>query len=89
MSNSKKDELIDLRGYLVRESISEKNSMVFEAVNKNISEKMSKLTIKFSNSSIFREVYRNIRADIIELSEKKIEELLRDDFKEALPDKIS
>jgi len=89
LSNSKKDELIDLRGYLVRESISEKNSMVFEAVNKNISEKMSKLTIKFSNSSIFREVYRNIRGDIIELSEKKIEELLRDDFKEALPDKIS
>lgn len=89
MSNSKKDELIDLRGYLVRESISEKNSMVLEAVNKNVPEKMSKLTIKFSNSSIFREVYRNIRADIIELSEKKIEELLRDDFKEALPDKNS
>jgi hypothetical protein len=50
---------------------------------------MSKLTIKFSNNSIFREVYQNIRSDIIELSEKKIEELLRDDLKEALPEKVS
>ena len=59
--------------------------MVLEAVSKTVPEKMSKLTIKFSNNSIFREVYRNIRGDIIELSEKKIEELLRDDLKEGLP----
>ena len=59
--------------------------MVLEAVSKNITEKMSKLTIKFVNNSIFQEVYRNIRGDIIELSEKKIEELLHDDLKELLP----
>lgn len=48
---------------------------------------MSKLTVKFPNASIFREVYSNIRGHIIELLEKKIEDLLRDDLKDVFPEK--
>lgn len=49
--------------------------MVLEALAKMGSEKLEKLTIKFSNSSIFREVFNNIRKNIIELSTNKLEEL--------------
>ena len=38
--------------------------MVLEATEKCVSEKMSKVTIKFKNSSIFREIYGNIRFGI-------------------------
>ena len=61
--------------------------MVLEAIEKGVSEKMSKVTIKFKNSSIFNEIYGNIRQGIFELLQKKIEELISEDTKQQKNDK--
>ena len=50
--------------------------MVLEAVEKGVADKMVKVAIKFKNSSIFQEIYRNIRRDIMELLRNKIEQWL-------------
>lgn len=87
--SSKKEDVLDLKNYLVRKSGSEKNAIVFEAISKAVNDKMSKITIKFSNSSIFQELYVNIRRDVIEISEHKMSELLKEDAKDISIDKIS
>ena len=74
--SSKKEDVIDLKFYLARKSTSERDTMVLEAVEKGASDKMVKVAIKFKNSSIFQEIYRNIRRDIIELLGNKIEQWL-------------
>ena len=82
LTSSKKEDILELKNYLVRKSASEKNSMVFEAIEKSVSEKMVKITLKFSNSSIFQEIYSNIRKNIILLTTHLMEDFLKEDIKE-------
>jgi hypothetical protein len=65
----------------VRRSTSEKDTMVLESIEKGVPEKMTKVAVRFKNSSVFLEIYQNIRRGVIELSEKKIEDLLHEDLK--------
>jgi len=40
--------------------------MVLEAIERGVSDKMSKVIIKFKNSSIFQEIYGTVRMGIFD-----------------------
>lgn len=83
LSTSKKEDVLLLKNYLARRSASEKDAIVLESIEKTVSEKLSKVTIKFASSSIFHELYRTIRKNIIELSQQTLEEFLKEDLREG------
>lgn len=39
--------------------------MVLESISKVVPEKLSKVTLRFKNSSIFHEIYNHLRKDVI------------------------
>ena len=50
---------------------------------------MAKTTIRFKSPSIFQEIFNNIRKGVLELTERKIEELLCEDMKESNTEKMA
>lgn len=53
LMSSKKEDIVDLKNYLIRKSVSEKHALVFEAIAKTTSDKLNKITVRFGSSSIF------------------------------------
>jgi hypothetical protein len=82
LSTGKKLEIVELKNYLIRESVSEKHTLVLEAVETYLPENRQKISIRFGNQSIFEEIYGNVRAAMQELFHLRLEVLLGDEVRE-------
>lgn len=76
LSNPKRLEVVELKNYLVRQSLSEKYALVLEGSEAYLSESKLKITIRFANRSIFEEIYANVRNAVQEIAHRRVELLL-------------
>lgn len=76
MSTGKKLEIVELKNYLIRQSASEKHTLVLEAVETYLPENRQKISIRFGNRSIFEEIYCNVRTAVQEYVNRRLEALL-------------
>lgn len=83
MSTGKKLEIVELKNYLIRQSASEKNTLVLEAVETYLPENRQKISIRFGNRSIFEEIYCNVRTAVQELVNRRLEALLGEEARES------
>lgn len=83
MSTGKKLEIVELKNYLIRQSASEKHTLVLEAVETYLPENRQKISIRFGNRSIFEEIYGNVRTAVQELVNRRLEALLGEEARES------
>jgi hypothetical protein len=55
-----------------------------ESIESTISDARAKICIRFKNKSIFEEIYNNIRRLLINIANKRLEKLLKEEVSEIL-----
>ena len=79
ISSSKKEDMLQLTQYMVRKSQGQKHTVVFEATDPKISQRLQKVSVKFKNDQILEEVYRALRDAVMEISCGRLEQMLKEE----------